>query len=105
MTERSETMKIWHNEVEWVVAESPKHASDILAALCGPAYVKEMLDGEPDEEVWVEWTKPLTIYDEDAAPPVAVLEGDEDAHRRVTKPAAEWILTLPEGGFLCSTEW
>lgn len=78
------TLHVWHNEYDWVVAESAAQAVELHHEHSGCT-----VDEIGDFEMWAD-DRTLTINDDDGP--------------AQTKTCAEWA-TASGPGFLCSTNW
>jgi hypothetical protein len=82
-------LHVWHDDCDWVIAESAKCAT-VWAMSSGGAT-------HSDPKDWKQWPdeKPLTIHD---------YYSDRQDFRGRTLTCAEWIAEHGRG-FLCSTEY
>jgi hypothetical protein len=83
-------VKLYTNGTDTYVARDMEHLAALVLKHTGMAHTDE--DNLGDDDGWSE------------LPPRTIAIWDEDEDNTLVKTSEEWIATLPEGGFLCSTE-
>lgn len=87
-------LKLWYNDSDYVIAESPEDAWAVLEATMG---VKPSDFSPGCAPEWEERTKPLSILIDETG-------SLTDSGNSITKTPAEWVAEKGRG-WLCTTEY